>query len=120
VVEIIGVYPINPDVHLIELKLDNKPSEINLDDFRQRIPNVPRENWQAAYDEHFLNETGNQVIGDFFKKPLEDKPPTRLIFFLYFVNFEAALKTPFGDIVLPSPAPLPQRLKDIIVFEDAD
>lgn len=120
-VEVIGVYPINSNVHLFEVMLnDNKPSEVNVDEFTQEILNEPKENWQAAYDERYLNESGDRVVGDFFEKPLEDIAPTRLAFFMYYVNFNTPLITPYGEVALPFPSPLPQRLKDIIVFDEVD
>lgn len=120
VVEVIGVYEVNEDVHLIELKIDTKPSDVNVEGFTQEIEGVSKDDWQVAYDEYYLNDEGSKVIGDFFNKPVEDLTPTRIAFFLYFVDFTMPLLTPFGEVNLPSPLPMPKRLKDIIEFEEVD
>ncbi|SOC45089.1 hypothetical protein [Ureibacillus acetophenoni] len=119
-VEVIGVYEVNEDVHLIELKIDTKPSDVNVEGFTQEIEGVSKDDWQVAYDEYYLNDEGSKVIGDFFNKPAEDLTPTRIAFFLYFVDFTTPLLTPFGKVNLPSPLHMPERLKDIIEFEEVD
>lgn len=119
-IEVIGVYPINEDVHLIEVRLQAKPSELDMGKFTQENPDLPRGSWQVAYDEQYLNESGDQVIGDGSNMPEEDRAPTRVAFFLYFVTFNTPLRTPMEEIRLPSPTPLPERLKNIIHFVDVD
>ncbi len=119
-VEIIGVYEVNEDVHLIEIKVDTKPSDLNVDGFTQEIEGVSEDDWQVAYDEYYLNDDGSKVIGDFFNRPKEEISSTRIVFFLYFVDFSIPLSTPFGKVNLPSPQQMPIRLKDIIEFEEAD
>ena len=121
-ITIIGVYPMsdNEDVHLIEATINVPASQFDVGDFTQEIPSEPEENWQVAYDEHYLNQTGTQVIGDFISKPTDEEEITRLAFFLYFVNFAQPLQTPFGSVPLPKPRSMPERLTKIIEFEDAD
>ena len=119
-VEIIGVYAVNDEVHLIELKVDRKPSEVNVEGFTQEVQGVSEEEWQVAYDEYYLNDDGEITIGDFFNKPEKNSSPTRLTFFLYFVDFTTPLSTPYGKVDLPSPSLMPKRLKDIIDFEEVD
>jgi hypothetical protein len=120
VVEVLGVYEVNEDVHLIEIKVETKPSVVNVEDFTQEVEEVPEEDWQVAYDEYYLNDEGNEVIGDFFNKPTEDLSPTRITFFLYFVDFSIPLSTPYGKVSLPSSTQIPNRLKYIIEFEEVD
>lgn len=81
---------------------------------------LSKEEWQVAYDEYYLNETGDITIVDFFKKPEKNSSPTRLTFFFYFVDFTTPLSTPYGKVDLPSPSLMPKRLKDIIDFEEVD
>lgn len=121
-VKVIGIYKIqeNDDVHLIELEINEKPSIIDVGKFTQETPNVQREDWQVAYDEHYLTSAGDKVIGDYLRLPENDKSPTRLTFFLYFINFELPLLSQFGEIELMCATLLPERLKNIITFEDAD
>ncbi|MGQ9780405.1 MAG: hypothetical protein ACUVRM_11145, partial [Bacillota bacterium] len=67
-----------------------------------------------------VNDSGDRVIGDYFKKPAHDLAPTRLAFFLFFIfiDFKRPLITPFGHVHLPKPTPMPERLKKIIKFEE--
>ena len=67
-IKIIGVYrvPNNSEVYLIELAINEKPSLIEVGKFTQENPNQPRGNWQVAYDEYYLNASGDKVIGDYF------------------------------------------------------
>lgn len=115
-IEVIGVYKVNEDVHLIEVSVSNKPSEVDVGGFTQEVEGEPRENWQVAYDEQYLNETGDELLVD----PPQDNVPFRLIFFLYFVNFDAPLLTPFGKEKLPHPVDLPERLQNVIEFVEVD
>ena len=119
---IIGVYEIegHKDVHLIELQINEKPSLIDVGQFTQENPSQPKDDWQVAYDEYYLNSIGDKVIGDFLNLPLNDNIPTRLIFFLYFINFDLPLITQFGVVELQSAIKLPKRLESIITFEDVD
>ncbi len=119
---IIGVYEIegHKDVHLIELLINEKPSLIDVGQFTQENPSQPKDKWQVAYDEYYLNSTGEKVIGDFFDLPINDNTPTRLTFFLYFINFDLPLITQFGIIELQPAIKLPKRLESIITFEDVD
>jgi len=85
-IDIIGIYqiPNNADVHLIELEIDEKPSLIRVGEFTQAVPNSPREDWQAACDECYLNSIGDKIIGDYFRLPENDEAPTKLAFFLFY------------------------------------
>lgn len=119
---IIGVYDIegHEDVHLIELLINEKPSLIDIGQFTQENHSQPKDNWQVAYDEYYLNFAGDKVIGDCIDLPINDDVPTRLTFFLYFINFDLPLITQFGKIELLSATKLPKRLESIIDFENAD
>lgn len=119
-VRIIGVHPINNEVHLLEIMVNTPPSEFDVSDFTQDVPGQPRENWQAAYDEYYLSEQGDVIIGDFLHAPRNDTGVSRLAFFMYFLNFDTPLITPFGKLKLPDPTPVPSRLSRIIDFEEVD
>jgi len=58
--QVIGVYKIkeNADVHLVELIIPTTPSDVQVEDITQELPNQPKDNWQVAYDEHYLNLKG--------------------------------------------------------------
>jgi hypothetical protein len=112
-INIIGVYKVenNPDVHLIELTSDKA---LNFDEITQEVEGVPRLDWQAPYDDQFLNETGSEVVN----KP--NAFPHRVVFFMHFLDFTKPIKIEDQDIVLPEPSEFPERLKDIISYESLD
>lgn len=119
---IIGVYPgrENKDAHLIEVLVNAWPSELDVGKFTQENPSLPQNGWQVAWDEHYLNESGDIVIGDYFEKPSDDIRSTRLVFYLFGVDFEHPLLTPFGPVRLPGPTPMPKRLEKIVYFVEPD
>ena len=120
-INIIGVYnvPMEPDVRLVEICVACPPTQLDVGKFTQREDGVKESNWQAAYNEHYLNENGTEVIGKFGVAPT-DAASTRLVFFLYFLNINEPLLSQFGELPLPSETQLPQRLESIIDFEAAD
>jgi hypothetical protein len=121
IVELIGVYPIaeEQNVKLIEMVVDCPPSQIDVGKITQPEEGIKESDWQAAYDEYYLNESGMEVVGRFDNVPI-DTPTTHLTFFLYFVNFDKPLSTQFGGIQLPEESPMPERLRKIIKFEPVD
>lgn len=121
-VNVIGVYrvPGEPDIHLIELDIKAKHTEIPVGKFTQRKEGFPRDSWQAPFNEKYLNTEGDTIIGDDFNAPKDIADTTRLAFFLYFVDFDQPLVTPFGDIDMILPVQMPDRLTAIIEFEDPE
>lgn len=121
-VEVIGVYSVEvtKEVHLVEVLVQALPSSFDVSDFTQEIKGQPKSNWQVAYDEYYLNSNGNAIIGDSLRIPKEETAMTRMTFYLYFIDFNKPLITPFGNVSLPRPTTMPARLKDIINFEDVD
>lgn len=122
IAQLLGVYRIGgtSDVHLFELFIHSAPKDVNLSSFTQKDESLPPDSWQVAYDEHFLNEEGASVIGTFLEQSRLTGSETRLTFFLYFVDFNKPLSSQYGDLVLPTPSPLPERLAKIIEFEPID
>ncbi len=118
-VKIIGLYsvPENADVSLVELSVQKKWNEFDIGNFAQEIENTDRSFWQAPFGEVYLNETGTQVIGDYFKEPDKNSKFTRLIFFIYFLDVTKPLDTPFGKINLLPKTSQPLRISSQISFE---
>jgi hypothetical protein len=121
-IRIVGVYnlPENEDVSLIEAIIDAPPSKVDMGKFTQENPSLPQSSWQVAYLEHYLNENGDALACDLYDLPEDDLPPTRAAFFLYFVELKKPLITPFGEVTLPVKQRIPERLINIIHFEDVD
>jgi hypothetical protein len=107
-IRVIGAYqvPNHPDVHLIELDVESPPATVDAGAFGQADPALAPDSWQVAYDERFLESLGSSR--------------SRLIFFLHFVRFDRPLKTPFEDVALPEPTPMPPRLASIVRYEPPD
>ena len=121
-IQLIGHYYVNdnPDVSLIELIIDRKADEIDLLEFTQEIDNEPRSNWQAPFDEKYLDPDGNTIIGDDLVLPTHLSSNTRMTFYMYFLDESKSLLTPFGRLQLPKKISQPSRIKDLLNFEDPE
>ena len=116
--KLIGVYTFdnNQDVHLIEITFDNSPNKIDVGKITQEIKGQPQSNWQSPWDEKYLDDKGEKIIGDYFDIP-NDGNKTRLIFFFHDIDFSRPLLTQEGQLTLTRPTSLPDRLKDKIIYE---
>ncbi|MCL2679184.1 MAG: hypothetical protein FWF18_02705 [Dehalococcoidia bacterium] len=118
-VNLIGVYQINKmaDVHLIEMMINQSPIEVDVSSFTQKNDELSEDEWQTAYDEHYLNKDGEEVIGRFGDQhSLSKFNFTRIAFFMYFVDFNKPLLTQYGEVLLEKPIYMPERLLKIIDF----
>lgn len=120
--DLIGVYEWQeaPDAHLVEVKLNLRPSAVDVGGFTQETPDQPRDSWQVPWMEHYLSPDGEDVIAAAFEVPTSDEAPTRLVFWLHFLALDRPLITPFGELTLTSPQPLPDRLHGKVEFEPVD
>jgi hypothetical protein len=117
-VDVIGVYPVPESVepvHLVELVVRDSQG-FDPADFVQPDPGQPQDNWQTAYDERALNASGTAAITESFE--LADRPEllrgdVRLVFFMHYLDPSRPLKTPFGEVELPTPSDRPDRLASI-------
>jgi hypothetical protein len=116
--EVIGVYPV-PEAaepcHLVEI-LVRSSSGFDPAGFGQSDPDEPRENWQTAYDERALNQSGDQALTESFElagRPELLEGDVRLVFFIHYLDPARPILTPFGEAALPEPTPRPQRLREI-------
>lgn len=121
-VQLLGVYKINgtSDVHLIELNINTSPTDVDISSFTQKDDKLSKGSWQTAYDEHFLNEDGTQVMGTFIEQDNLKGDKSRIAFFMYFIDFRKPLLSQYGEIWLSQPSPMPERLSKIIPFEPVD
>jgi hypothetical protein len=120
--QLIGIYQVKsmPDVSLIEIKINIPASEVNVSSFTQQDDSISKEDWQVAYDEHFLNGDGTKVIGTFIDHSNLVAAEARIAFFMYFVDVSKPLISQYGEIFLSAPIQIPERLAKIIDFEPAD
>ncbi len=108
------------DVHLIELDIKAKYTDIDIGEFTQQQEEFDRLDWQIPWDEKYLNDLGIEIIGDWLDAPKNLTETTRLIFFLHLIDFDKPLLTPFGNLVLKRPESIPYRLTTIIKYERPD
>jgi len=122
IAQLLGVYKIQgtSDVHLLELYINNLPTDVDVSFFTQKDDKLSKDSWQTAYDEHFLNEDGTQVIGTFIEQDSLIGDKTRIAFFMYFIDFRKPLLSQYGEIWLPQPSLMPERLSKIIPFEPVE
>lgn len=113
--ELLGVYKVerDEDVFLLECLINCSPQNVDMMSFTQKIAGVPKSSWQVPYEEKYLNETGDSVIGGMFDGKKSSGETTRVCFYMFSLYFDKPLLTPFGTIDLPEPADMPQRLYDI-------
>jgi hypothetical protein len=116
-----GIYPVdnNADVHLLEITFDESPSNVDVGQITQEAKGLPRDSWQSPWDEKYLDEKGERVIGDYAEVP-KAGAQTRLLFFFHFLDFSKPLITQNGELNLAQPTPLPSRLQGKIEYESPD
>jgi hypothetical protein len=119
--ELIGIYTVenNEDVHLIELTFDIAPDNVDVGQITQEIQGQPQGNWQSPWDEKYLDDNGEKVIGDYFDAPKGGRK-TRLVFFFHDIDFSRPLLTQEGQLTLTMPTSLPDRLRDKLTYERPD
>lgn len=119
--ELIGIYSVddNSDVHLIEVQFNDTPNNIDVGQITQEIKGQSPENWQSPWDEKYLNEQGDEIIGDYTDIP-QDRLKTRLLFFFHYLDFTKPLLTQHGKLDLTNPTSLPERLRGKVKYEQPD
>jgi hypothetical protein len=101
-VKVVGVYPVGDaeQVHLIEISIEGGAVDaFDLGEVTQEMPDTPRMNWQAPYDDQVISETCGKA---------------RVVFFFHYLDLNKPLLSPVGSLALPVPKKLPPRLKKII------
>jgi hypothetical protein len=119
--KLIGLYSIDahPDVHLLEMNFDHPPRSVDVGKITQEVSGQSQDNWQVPWDEKYLDETGEKIIGEWFEIPAAgDK--TRMIFFFHHIDFSKPLLTPNGSLTITKPTLLPDRLRGLIKYESPD
>lgn len=111
-----GCYDFNEEWYLVEMLLDEASSDVDFYEFLIPDENLGEDDWQCAYLEQYLNEKGTKRICELYDEPEKDVRPCRVAFFL-FKDAPKTLRTPYGEFSLAS-NPLPERLKEIIEFEE--
>jgi hypothetical protein len=84
--------------YMIEVELPESFENVDFGRFTQRVDGAPRSSWQAAKDE--------QPIAGL----------NRALFYFHCVQWDKPLITPYGELVLPSPSPIPKRLRELCKY----
>jgi hypothetical protein len=119
--ELKGIYTVDdsPDVHLVEIMFDQSPDNVDVGQITQELDGQPRGNWQSPWDEKYLSDNGEEVIGDYFDIP-KGSAKTRLLFFFHNIDFSKPLLTQYEKVNLTKPTPLPERLRGKVKYESPD
>ncbi len=112
-----GCYEFNEEWLLIEMALNVANSEIDWGSFVVPDDTLDAGNWQCPYMEQYLNMDGTEKICETYNEPEEDVNPCRVAFFIY-KDGSQILRTPYGDFDLVNTEKMPQRLQNIIEFEE--
>ncbi len=120
-IDLIGVYHVDnfDDVHLIEINVKVPADKLDVGEITQAVEGLSSGSWQTPWDEKYLDEEGQKIIGDFGSVPV-DSSSTRLLFYFHFLVFDRGLKTQFGEIKLSHPTALPDRLSGLVKYEQPD
>ncbi len=120
-VKLVGVYhvPGEEDTYMIELIINQPPALVDISSILQKDEAKDKRDWQAPYDERYLDENGETVIGDFFDHKALPGNTTRVVYYMYLESLEKPLSSPYGDISLVEASELPARLS-AIAYEPMD
>jgi hypothetical protein len=116
-VRVLGVYRVEdaPEpCHLIEMLI--YADGFSMSDITQELPDAPRAEWQAPWDERVLNDSGDQVVAHAWDLPEPgyiEADKTRLTFFFHYLDLARPLSTPWGALELPAPTAKPDRLASV-------
>lgn len=83
----------------------------------ENLQSVQPNNWQTAFLEQYLNESGTERICDLYDVPKDELPYSHVAFFIYKVD-AYVLRTPYGEFQLSSEMEVPHRLHQIIETDE--
>src|SRR5260370_15419703 len=100
-IEIVGVHPIQaPEpCFLLEMAVRNLVGEFDFGKITQESPNLASADWQVPWDERMICQDANEI---------------RYAFFFHYLDLDTPLMTPFGNVKIPQPTPIPPLLKQIV------
>ena len=118
-VKLYKCYDFSENWYLVEMILDVPAWEIDWEKICVPQEGVREADWQCAFMEQYLNETGTEKICEVYDEPAENVMPSRVAFFIFKVSGQT-LSTPYGLFRLCASDPVPERLKEIIEFVEVD
>jgi hypothetical protein len=105
-------------VVLIEAIVSNRDDRFKIEEFTQRLVNVPESQLQAPWLETYLTADGSERLIDerrFVKVPSESN--LRMAFFMHFWDPAVPLSTTYGLVKCPPPTAMPGRLEVLAPYE---
>ncbi len=112
-----GCYRFGRNWRIVELTLPCTPDEIDWFGFSVPEEGVGEYDRAVPYMEQYLSPDGTEKLCDAWEEPEDQQSPSRVAFFLPVTGGDT-LETPYGDISLTDPGPLPERLRAILEFEN--
>ena len=101
VVNVIGMHPVqaNEPVWLVEGEISKGFGEIDWGSITQPVPDKDPSYWQVPYDERDLGASGagKRIV----------------VFFFHYLDLDRPFESAYGQIAIPKPTPLPDRLRFI-------
>jgi len=113
-----GCYRFRKNWLVVEMTLPCTPDEIDWFGFSVPEEGVDEFDRIIPYMEQYLTKDGTDKLCDAWDEPEEQEAPSRVAFFLHRTEGGTTLETPYGDVSLIELAPLPDRLIDILEFEN--
>jgi hypothetical protein len=104
---------------LVEALVKNRDGRFNVSDFTQPIDGSPREDWQAAWAEAYLDPDGESLMVERLTEP----PTTeifRVAFFLHYWQPLTPLNSSYGQLNCPAVEDMPDRLTRLVPYEPVD
>lgn len=107
-------------VACFEVLISNVDSNFNASDFLLEDQGRPRSQWQAAWQDTYLSEDGEEVLPGFSSTKAPDGPTIRMQFYVHYWTPELILQSSYGPLTCPPPGPMTERLWRLIPYEPYD
>lgn len=116
-VTLFNCFSYNDEWYLVEMALTIPPKDIDFIKIVVPEEGLDESSWQVAYAEQYLNSDGTERICNLYKMPDNGDSTTRVAFFIYKTDSHI-LRTPYGEFELSDENEAPDRLMDIIEFDE--
>jgi hypothetical protein len=104
------------EVVLVEVFVSNPDERFTIDNFLQPDPSAPKETWQAAWQEVFLSERGDEPA-DLSAARMPSSSCFRVAFYIHFWRPDLGLATSYGHLSCPSAQVMPERLWKLAPYD---
>ena len=105
---------------LVEALVTEPDEAFSIGAFVHPNPDLPSINWQVAWCEKYLTPDGDRLLGEYRFNDVPSEPRFRVAFYIHFWKHENGLNGPYGALELPPVQPMPQRLWQLVPYEQVD